>query len=144
MCTLVQALRLCTGRTAHRGSRGIALLFHDHGTRLGKRSESHPGRFLPPEKTRYQLYRRLCGPLGQFGRVRNISPPPGFDPRNFQARSQSLYRLRLPVHSSDMTNHKLFGRRIRSCTYLLNAPFFPNNLLSKNWRVSLQFMFICM
>ena len=28
-CTLVQALRLCTGRTAHRGSRGIALLFHD-------------------------------------------------------------------------------------------------------------------
>ena len=27
--TLVQALWLCTGRTAHRGSRGIALLFHD-------------------------------------------------------------------------------------------------------------------
>jgi hypothetical protein len=25
-CTLVQALRLCTGRTAHRGSRDIALL----------------------------------------------------------------------------------------------------------------------
>jgi hypothetical protein len=32
-CTLVQALRLCTGRTANSGSRGIALLFHDHGTR---------------------------------------------------------------------------------------------------------------
>jgi hypothetical protein len=32
-CTLVQALRLCTGRAAHRGSRGIALPFHDHGTR---------------------------------------------------------------------------------------------------------------
>jgi len=28
-CTLVQALRLCTGRMAHRGSRGIALFFHD-------------------------------------------------------------------------------------------------------------------
>jgi hypothetical protein len=26
-CTLVQVLRLCTGRTAHRGSRGIALLY---------------------------------------------------------------------------------------------------------------------
>jgi hypothetical protein len=25
--TLVQALKLCTGRTAHRGSRGIALLY---------------------------------------------------------------------------------------------------------------------
>jgi len=33
--TLVQALMLCTGRTVHRGSRGIALLFHDHGTRRG-------------------------------------------------------------------------------------------------------------
>ena len=32
-CTLVQALRICTGRTAHRGS--IALLFLDHGTRRG-------------------------------------------------------------------------------------------------------------
>jgi len=32
-CTLVQALRLCTDRTAHRGSRGIALLFLDYGTR---------------------------------------------------------------------------------------------------------------
>ena len=34
-CTLVQALWLCTGRTAHRGSRGIALPFNDHGTRRG-------------------------------------------------------------------------------------------------------------
>ena len=32
-CTLVQALRLCKSRTAHRGSRVIALHFHDHGTR---------------------------------------------------------------------------------------------------------------
>jgi len=32
-CTLVQALRLCTGLTARRGSRGIALPFHDHDTR---------------------------------------------------------------------------------------------------------------
>jgi len=34
-CTLVLALRLCTGRTAHKGSTGIALLFHDHGIRRG-------------------------------------------------------------------------------------------------------------
>jgi len=33
--TLVQALKLCTGRTALRGSRGIALLFLDHGIRRG-------------------------------------------------------------------------------------------------------------
>ena len=39
---------------------------------------------LPPEKTRYPLYRRLCGPQGRSGRVRKISPPPGFDPRTVQ------------------------------------------------------------
>ena len=30
---LYRHLRLCTGRTAHRESKGIALLFLDHGTR---------------------------------------------------------------------------------------------------------------
>jgi len=49
-CTLVQALRLCTDRTAHRGSRGIALLFLDHGTRRGEGSASRTGRSLPPGK----------------------------------------------------------------------------------------------
>ena len=34
-CTFLQALRLCTGRTARRESRGIALLFLDHGIRRG-------------------------------------------------------------------------------------------------------------
>jgi len=34
-CTLVRALRLCTDRTAHRVSRGIALPFHDHAARKG-------------------------------------------------------------------------------------------------------------
>ena len=32
-CTLVQALMLCTGPTTHKGSRGIALPFHDRGVR---------------------------------------------------------------------------------------------------------------
>ena len=50
-CTLVQALRLCTGHTAHRGSRGIAILFLDHGTRRGEWSASRPGRSLPRERT---------------------------------------------------------------------------------------------
>jgi len=35
-CTLVQALKLCTDHMAHRGSRGMALLFLDHGTRRGQ------------------------------------------------------------------------------------------------------------
>jgi hypothetical protein len=34
---------------------------------------------LPPGKTRYPLYIRLRGTQGGSGRVRNISPLPGFD-----------------------------------------------------------------
>jgi hypothetical protein len=37
-----------------------------------------------PGKTRYPLCRRLGGPQGRSGRVRKISPPPGFDPRTIQ------------------------------------------------------------
>jgi len=50
-CTLVQALRLCTGCTAHRGSRDIALLFLDHGTREGWGvSFTHPAAHYPRER----------------------------------------------------------------------------------------------
>jgi len=47
-------------------------------------SASHPGRLLPPGKTRYPLYRRLSGPQGRSAQVRKISPPPGFDPRTIK------------------------------------------------------------
>jgi len=80
-CTLVQVLRLCTGHTAHRGSRVIALLFLDHGIRRGEGSALRPGRSSAPGKTRYPLYRRMGGPQGQSGQVRRILPPPGFDPQ---------------------------------------------------------------
>jgi len=83
-CTLVQALRLCTGRTAHRGSRGIPLLFLDHGTRRGWGVSVTPRPFFTPSQTRYPLYRRLGGPHRRSGQVRKISPPPGFDPRTVQ------------------------------------------------------------
>ena len=83
-CILVQALRLCTGRTAHRGSTGIALFFLDRGTRRGEGSASLPGRTLPPGKSRYPFYRRLVVPQGRSGQVLKISPPTGFDPRIVQ------------------------------------------------------------
>jgi hypothetical protein len=68
--TLVQTLRLCTRRTAHRESRGIALLFHDHGTRRGEGSASRPGRSSPPGKTRHPLCRTLGGPHDPSSRVK--------------------------------------------------------------------------
>jgi hypothetical protein len=59
-------------------------------------SAPHPGRFTPGKETRYPMYRRLGWPEGQSGRVRKISPPPGFEPRTIEPRSESLYRLSCP------------------------------------------------
>ena len=80
-CILVQALRLCTGRTACRGSRGIALSFHDHAPE-GVRGQRHASAALYPGKTLYPLYRGLGGPQVRSGQVWKISPPQGFDTRN--------------------------------------------------------------
>ena len=42
------------------------------------------GRFSPCKQTRYPLYRRLGGSQAPSGRVRKISPSPGFDIRTVQ------------------------------------------------------------
>jgi len=59
----------------------------------GVGTESRPGRFLAPEKTRYPLYRMMDGPQGRSGQVRKFSPLPGFVPRTVQPVAQALYRL---------------------------------------------------
>ena len=59
---------------AQRVGRGIALLFHDRGTRRGKWSSARPGRTSPPGKTRYPFYRRLGGLQGRSGRAENLVP----------------------------------------------------------------------
>ena len=85
-CNLVQALRLCTGRTARRGSRGIALLFLDNSTRMGEWSASRLGRYLPPTKTRYPLYVQEAGwaPGPVWTNAKNLPPPLGFEPQTAQ------------------------------------------------------------
>jgi hypothetical protein len=47
----------------------------------GEGDQSQAPVVLSPGKTQYPLYRRLGGFQGRSGRVRKISPPPGFDPR---------------------------------------------------------------
>jgi len=85
-CTLVQALRLCTGRTAHRGSRGIALLFHDQRHyKGGKGSASRPGRSLTSVETREPIVQEAGWAPGPSGTgAKNLALPQGFDPRTVQ------------------------------------------------------------
>jgi hypothetical protein len=130
-CTLVQALRHCIGCTAHSGSRGIALLFLEHGTRRGEGSASRPSSSLPPGNTRYPLYRRLGGPQGRSGQVRKISPPPGFHPRTVQ-----------PV-ASRYTDYATRPRYSRAVTLtksgLRHTDFFPIILIINTDYVSIQY-----
>ena len=95
-CTLVQALRLCTGRTAHRGSIGLALPFHDHGTRKGEGSASRPGRSLLPEKDPVPIVLEAgWAPETVWTGAENLAPT-GIRSPDRPARSQSLYRLSYP------------------------------------------------
>ena len=96
--TLVQALRLCTGRTAHRGSRGIALPFHDHGTIRGEGSASRPGRsYTPGKDTVPILHETEWAARPVWTGVENLAST-GIRSPDRPARSQSLYRLSYPAH----------------------------------------------
>ena len=87
---------------AQRVGRGIALLFHDRGTRRGKWSAARPGRTLPPGKTRYPFYRSLGGPQGRSG-LAEILVPTGIWSRIVQPVAQSQYQLSYPAHTPTRT-----------------------------------------
>ena len=71
--TLAQALRLCTGRTAHRGSRGIALHFHDHGTRKGVKDLRHaPAALYTQERPGIHCTGGCVGPKADMDRCRKF------------------------------------------------------------------------
>ena len=89
---------------AQRVCRGIALLFHDCGTRRGEWSAARPGRTLPLGKTQYRFYRRLGGPQGRSGRAENLVPI-GIRLRTVQPVAQSLYRLSYPDHNNNNNNN---------------------------------------
>ena len=84
-CTFLQALRLCTGRKAHRGSRGIALLFHGYGTRRGERGQRHaPAAVYSRERPGTHCTGGWMGLRAGLDRCGKSRPPPGFDPRTVQ------------------------------------------------------------
>ena len=66
---------------------------------MGVGGQRHAPAALPPGKSRYPLYRRLGGPQGRSGRVRKISPPPGFDPRTFQPVASRYTDCAIPAHT---------------------------------------------
>jgi hypothetical protein len=107
-CTLVQALRLRTGRTAHRGSRHIAILFHDHGTRRGWGVSATPRSLFTPGKDPVPIVQKAgWAPGPAWTGAENLAPT-GIRSPNSPVRSQTLYQLSYPAHK-DCNNkqHKM-------------------------------------
>ena len=74
-CTLVQSLRLCTGRKAHRGSTDIALLFLDHGTRRGRGASVTPRPLFASEKDPVPIVQEAgWAPGPVWTRAENLAP----------------------------------------------------------------------
>ena len=74
-CTLVQTLRLCTGRTAHTGIRRIALLFIHHGTGRGEGSASPPPLFTPGKDPIPIVQEDWWAPGPLWTSAENLAPP---------------------------------------------------------------------
>ena len=98
-CTLVQTLRFCTGRTAHRGSRGIALLFHDHSTRRGWGVSVTPRPLFTPGKDPVPIVQEAGWAPGQVWTGAENLAHSGIRYPDRPVRSQSLYRLSYRAHS---------------------------------------------
>jgi hypothetical protein len=100
---------------------------------------------FPPGQTRYPCPRRLGGPQGRSGLARNISPPPGFDPRTvqplittvsattaLQSQSSSTWFYAPPTH------HVMVAATYKNAANNFSGPFpsdFRRTRLSKNTRL---------
>jgi len=91
-CTPVQTPRLCTGRTSHRGSTGIALLFLDHDTRKGWGVSLTPWPLYPLERPGTHCTRGWMGLRTRLHRCENLANAWIRSPDR-PTRSHSLYRL---------------------------------------------------
>ena len=83
---------------AQRVGRGIALLFHDHGTRRGEWSVARPDLHYPRKDPVPIVQEAGWAPGPVWIGAENLALL-GFDPRTFQPVARSLYRLRYPAHS---------------------------------------------
>jgi hypothetical protein len=100
-CTLVQGLGLCTDRTARRGSRNIALLFHDHGTRKGWGVSVTPRPLVTPGKDPVPNVQEAgCAPGPAWTDAENLAPT-GIRSPDCPARSQSRYLLSTINHEQN-------------------------------------------
>jgi len=94
----MQAQRLCTGSTARRGSRVIALLFLDHDTRMRWGVSVTPRPLFTPRKYTVPIVQEAVWAPGSVWTGAENLASTGIRSPDRPARSQSLYRLSYPAH----------------------------------------------
>jgi len=102
-CTPVQALTLCTSRTAQRGSRCVALLIHHHGTRRGWGVSVTPRPLFSSRKESIPIVQEAGWAPGPVWTGAENLAPTGIRSPDRPARSHSLCRLRYPADSWNCT-----------------------------------------
>ena len=105
---------------AQRLGRGIALLFHDHGTRRGSLVSSTPRPHFTPGKEPVPILQEAGwapGPVWTGGKSRPHRDSISYRP----ARSQSLYRMSYPAHKrsclmrgKNILTFEIYSQRVES------------------------------
>jgi len=113
-CTLVQALRLCTGRTAHRGGRCVALLFLDHGTSRGWGVSVTPRPLFSPGKDPVLNVQEAGWAPGPVWTGAESLVPTGIRSPDRPARSQSPYGLSYWLAKEGPTSYQGFNEKFPS------------------------------
>ena len=106
-CTLVEALRLCTGCTAHRRSRGIALLFLDHGTRRGWGVSVTAQPLFTPRKDLVPIVQEAGWAPGPVWTGAENLARSGFDPRTIQPVASHYSDWAITAHILSHELHKI-------------------------------------
>ena len=80
---------------------------------MGVGGQHHAPAAFPSGKTRHPFYRRLGRPQDRSGRVRKISPPPGFDPPTVQPVANRYTDCAIPAHRGENTHNVTNGTTIK-------------------------------
>ena len=114
-------MRLCTGRTARKGSRGITLFFHDHGTRWGCGVSVTPRPLFTSGKEPVPTVQEAgWAPAPVWTGAENLALT-GIRSPDRPARSQSLYR------QSYRGPHSFCGYRLFPNTFNIVVCFLVGN-----------------
>ena len=137
-CILVQALRLCTGRTAHRGSRGIALPFLDQRHQKGMRglryaptalySRERPGTHCTEGQVSPRARLDRCGKSRRYRDSISgpSSPQPVPIPTTLPGPQHAVYKIITMLYSSlvffvQLLKIQMYSREDHQCLQALHS-----------------------